>query len=304
VIGVRELREVEVVAEGLAFPEGPVALADGSVIVVELMRGRVSRVGTDGAVSTVADVGGGPNGAAIGPDGALYVCNNGGIEPSTRTTGRIERVDLSSGRIDTLYTTCGDRELGSPNELVFDRTGNFYFTDHLHDGAIYYAAADGSTIRRVLSGLASPNGIGISPDGGVLYWAETHLRQVLRRRILSPGELEPSPGFNVRALVFGGTIDRFALVAGLPGNHELDSLAVDASGAVCVGTLVEAGISEITTDGSWTLHTLPASLADPIVTNICFGGDDLRTAFITCSATGRLIRCRWHRPGLPLAFNI
>jgi hypothetical protein len=66
------------VAEGLLLPEGPVAMGDGSVLVTEVARGTVTRVSASGAVSVVAELGGGPNGLAIGPDGALYVCNNGG----------------------------------------------------------------------------------------------------------------------------------------------------------------------------------------------------------------------------------
>src|ERR1700750_2942468 len=71
---------VEIVPEGLQFPEGPVAMADGSVLIVEIRRQTVSRVLPDGKVEVVAKTGGGPNGLAIGPDGALYICNNGGFE--------------------------------------------------------------------------------------------------------------------------------------------------------------------------------------------------------------------------------
>ena len=61
------LREI---ATGLKFPEGPVALPDGDVLLVEIQRGTLSRVRPDGRVTVVAHTGGGPNGAAIGPDGA------------------------------------------------------------------------------------------------------------------------------------------------------------------------------------------------------------------------------------------
>ena len=65
------MTEVRELATGLQFPEGPVAMADGSVLVVEIKRGTLTRVGAAGDVDVVADLGGGPNGAAIGPDGAV-----------------------------------------------------------------------------------------------------------------------------------------------------------------------------------------------------------------------------------------
>jgi len=297
------LQEVEIVAEGFDFPEGPVAMSDGSVILVEIRSGHITRIDRDGTVDRIAHVGGGPNGAAIGPDGALYVCNNGGLSAADRIPGCIQRVDLATGAFDTVYTSCDGRPLGAPNDLVFDPTGGFYFTDHAQNGAIHHARTDGSSVRALVTRVPAPNGIGLSPDGRTLYWAETHTRQVQQRQVVAPGELAPSVGYSIRALVRHGVVDRDALLAGLPGGHELDSLAIDSSGAVCVGTLLESGISEIDPDGRWTLHTLPESLADGAVTNICFGGEDLTTAFLTCSMTGRLVRCTWHRPGLRLAFN-
>src|ERR1700749_861230 len=70
-----EFREL---ATDLKFPEGPVAMDDGSIILVEIPIGKITRVKPDGSHHTIATPGGGPNGLAIGPDGALYVCNNGG----------------------------------------------------------------------------------------------------------------------------------------------------------------------------------------------------------------------------------
>ncbi len=71
--------DFRIVTDGLRFPEGPVVLPDGSIAVVEIESGHVVRVGLDGRKDVVADVGGGPNGAALGPDNQLYVCNNGGF---------------------------------------------------------------------------------------------------------------------------------------------------------------------------------------------------------------------------------
>jgi gluconolactonase len=298
-----ELQEVKVLAEGLAFPEGPVAMRDGSVIFVENYAGRVSRCDASGAVSTVADVGGGPNGAAMGPDGALYICNNGGRASPTQCSPCIQRIDLQTRAVTVLYTEADGQPLGSPNDLVFDDTGNFWFTDFLGE-AILYASPDGRHISRQVTDILSPNGIGLSPDQSVLYWAQTYTRQVARRWLESPGVLVPSPGCSIRALSKNGSVDLDTILIGLPGIEELDSLAIDSSGAVCVGTLVDSGINVVPCDGGPVeKFTLPDHLVEGAVTNICFGGPDLMTAFVTLSFSGRLISCRWHRPGLRLSFQ-
>jgi gluconolactonase len=298
-----ELKDVEVLAEGLAFPEGPVALDDGTVMLSEIAAGRISRVGPGREVSVVAEVGGGPNGTALGPDGALYVCNNGGIAGERTAAACIQRVDVETGRVESLYSGCEGRPLQSPNDLVFDETGHFWFTDFA-DNCIFYASADGNSITRAVCGVRGPNGIGLSPEGDVLYWAQTYTRQVHRRHLDGPGRVVNTPRYEVQTLIRGETPDPWTVVVGLPGMQELDSLAVDSAGVVCVGTLLEGGLTVVKPDdGSYETYTLPAALADGAVTNICFGGRNLQTAYITCSTTGRLISCRWPRPGLRLAFQ-
>jgi gluconolactonase len=298
------------IVSGLKFPEGPIAMPDGSVLVVEIMRGTLTRVTLNGGISVVAETGGGPNGAAVGPDGAVYICNNGGFEwheiagftvpgnqPASYRGGSIQRVDLGSGRVETLYTECDGRPLRGPNDLVFDATGGFWFTDHgkIRDrdrdrGGLYYARPDGSLIREVVFPLDSPNGVGLSPDGTRIYVAETFTGRVWQWDVMRPGEVAEgmplAPG--------GGT-----LLAGLPGYQLFDSLAVDADGNVCVATLVNGGITVLSTFGEVLEHV---ATGDPLTTNICFGGRDGRTAFITCSGTGRLVAVEWPRPGLKLMF--
>jgi gluconolactonase len=298
------------IASGLKFPEGPIAMPDGSVLVVEIMRGTLSRVTLTGEVTVVAETGGGPNGAAVGPDGAIYVCNNGGFEwhdvagftvpgnqPASYSGGSIQRVDLGSGRVETLYTECDGHPLRGPNDLVFDVAGGFWFTDHgkIRDrerdrGGLYYARPDGSLIREVVYPLDSPNGVGLSPDGTRIYVAETFTGRVWQWDVVRPGEVaEGMP------LAPGGA----TLLAGLPGFQLLDSLAIDADGNVCVATLVNGGITVLSTFGEVLEHV---ATGDPLTTNICFGGRDGRTAFITCSGTGRLVAVEWARPGLKLVF--
>ncbi|MFI5041206.1 MAG: SMP-30/gluconolactonase/LRE family protein, partial [Acidimicrobiales bacterium] len=121
-----DVQGARLVGEGLAFPEGPVALADGTVLVVELLAGRLSRI-TPAGTELVAEPGGGPNGAAIGPDGAVYVCNNGGLRNGGGA--RFERVDLATGAVERIVAQVGDHPLRAPNDLVFDRAGGDWFTD-------------------------------------------------------------------------------------------------------------------------------------------------------------------------------
>ena len=304
--------EFEVVAEGLRFPEGPVAVSDGSVLLVEIARRTLSRVRPGGGVEVVAELGGGPNGAAVGPDGAVYVTNNGGCfefidlgfllpgnVPADWAHGSVQRVDPASGEVTTLYTQCDGRPLRAPNDLVFDHHGGFWFTDHgvrldrsSDRTGVFYAQPDGTSIREVIFPLDAPNGVGLSPDGTRLYVAETHTGRVFEWPIPSPGEV--TLGLPVNG---GGS-----LLHGAPGAKLFDSLAVDGEGWVCVGSLAEGGITAISPDGGAVeFHPVPE---DPLVTNICFGGDDLRTAYVTSSGTGRLLSARWPRPGLALAHQL
>jgi len=302
---------LRVLASGLCFPEGPVAMRDGSVVLGEIERQTVSRVRPDGTVQAMAHTGGGPNGLAVGPDGAFYVCNNGGFawrlemglfRPATQASdyvsGRIERVDPKSGAVTVLYDRCGANKLNGPNDIVFDTHGGFYFTDlgktrarDRDHGAIYYALADGSHIGEVAGHALTPNGIGLSPDGTVLYVAETEPARLWAFDITAPGVARkqgwPSP--------HGGR-----LVAGLGGFQRFDSLAVEASGNICVATLVTGCISVIAPDGRLVRQV---TMPDPVTTNICFGGPDLRTAYVTLSGIGQLVAMDWAEPGLRLAYE-
>ncbi len=297
------------VAEGLWFPEGPVVMADGSVLIVEIRRQTVSRVMPDGKVNVVAKTGGGPNGLAIGPDGALYICNNGGFEwyeaagtfipghkPHDYIGGRIQRLDLKTNVLTTLYDSCDGKPLKGPNDLVFDGEGGFWFSDHgksTHEyreyGALHYAKADGSHIALARSELPAPNGVGLSPDEKVVYWADTTTGRLWAADIELPGTLKPPP--------FPWAPGR--VIATLPGHQLLDSLKVEASGKICVGTILNGGITIFDPSGS-TEHV---PIDDLAVTNLAFGGADMRDVWVTASSTGRLLKGRWPRPGLKLAFS-
>jgi gluconolactonase len=298
-------------ASGLQFPEGPVAMPDGSVILVEIARQTLSRVTPNGTVHVIAHLGGGPNGAALGPGGKIYVTNNGGLTwvrrpgrlfPTTQaddyTGGRIQVVDPETGKFETLYDACDGRRLRGPNDLVFDDAGGFWFTDpgkrrerDTDVGAVYYAKADGSSIREAIFPVDRPNGIGLSPDGKTLYVVETTTARCWSFRLSGPGAIESANG------PYRG--EKGTCLVGLGGYQMFDSLAVDREGHIAVATLITGAVSDIWPDGSRVDQYL---LPDMMVTNVCFGGRDLRTAFATLSMGGTLVAFEWPRPGLPLPY--
>lgn len=303
-----KVADFEVVTTGLRFPEGPIAMPDGSVVLVEIAAGRLSRVHPGGEIEVIADLGGGPNGAAIGPDGHCYVCNDGGFNwveqdgilfpvgtPDDYAGGRIERVDLTTGEFEILYSECNGHRLNGPNDIVFDRHGGFWFTDtgklfdrRIERGGLYYATVDGNHIEEVLYPLDLPNGLGLSPNEDRVYVAETYVGRIWQYPIAAPGKLADPVIGNADNLVYapGG-------VAGF------DSTAMERDGNICQATVFTGGVSVVSPAGELVEFV---EFPDPLVTNLCFGGADLRTAYVTLSGTGQLVKMPWPRPGLPLNY--
>jgi gluconolactonase len=295
--------DIQKVTDGLAFPEGPVVLDDGSILVCEIHAGRITRVRPDGSKEDVAEVGGGPNGAALGPDGALYVVNNGGFlwsdiggmtipldlatgvnEPEGFTGGWVDRVDLATGEITRLYDEVEGHRLHSPNDIVFDEHGGFWFTDlgkmralDLDRGALYYARPDGSSITQPVHGLFGANGVGLSPDGSTVYVAESYTGRLLAWDVTGPGQVASPHG---------------RCVVATPANF--DSLAVEADGTVVVAAITHGACVIDPVAGTYEFLAVP----DPFLTNICFRGT---TAWLTMSGGGWLGVTEWPRPGLALA---
>lgn len=310
----REITKLDIVATNLAFPEGPVAMNDGSILFVEIEEKKLSRC-TNGHVSTIAEIAGGPNGTAIGPDGAAYICNNGGVYdfmpldgkrripspggPSKNYVGgSIERVDLKTGAVTKLYQSTSELPLLTPDDIVFDeKRGGFWFTDtglqypdRLEKGGVYFGTIDGAPLKKVVT-ITTPNGIGLSPDGDTLYVSDTIFGRLWALTITGPGTVAETPMPDLPG----------AVVQTLPGFHWVDSLKVLQNGNVCVGTisLEGGGITTFDTKTGDTTEFLVAG--EPFVTNLCFGGPDMQDVWITASSTGILYHCVWPDRGLPLA---
>ena len=294
--------DIEIVADGLGFCEGPTVMPDGAIVVTDVRGGRIVRVAPDGTISVLATPGGGPNGIALAPDGSLIVVNNGGFpwtdmggvlvpidaEGGNRlpgfTGGWVDRIDPATGAITRLLDSFEGVPFIGPNDIVLDAHGGFWFTDfgkfdaRTRDrGALFHANVDGSGLRRVAKGLDGPNGVGLSPDGSIVYVAESYTGRLLAWDVTAPGEVAGPH----RVVV--ATTDHF------------DSLAVEADGTVVVAA-ISHGLCVVRPDGSVDHVDVP----DHMTTNVCFAGDDLRTACVTMSASGRLGRLDWPRTGLRL----
>ena len=260
----------------------------------------------------MAETGGGPNGAAIGPDGAIYVTNNGGSfefmkheraqhpRPDAARATRAARSSASTSpparsRPSTTPAT-GRRRLNGPNDLVFDKQGGIWFTDHgcgdedgRKCGGLYYAKPDGSKITRARDHLISPNGVGLSPDEKVVYVADTNLGRLWAFDVAAPGELGAAGGLRARP----GDLQP----AGLPAARQ------PGGGGRRQGLRGHHHQRRRHRLRPRRLDRALSPFPDLITTNICFGGADMRDAWVTCSSTGKLFKCRWPRPGLKLNFN-
>lgn len=295
-----DLMQIERLASGLEFPEGPAIGADGALYVTEIAGQRITRIGGDGTTSTYADTGGGPNGCAFGADGSLYICNNGGRwptdMPSTTSSGEppvgpgtIRRV-TPDGSVDDAVTEIDGVALNSPNDICFDDHGGYYFTDPLwggleggerDGGPVCYVAADG-TSRRVAAGIGFPNGLGVRADGRMLIVCESLTGNLLSYLITAPGELSPSAKGN-------GMIGRRSVP---------DGFCFDVDGRLIVAGHNTSHLFVLDGTDGRPLDVIELPEEGP--TNCCFGGDDLRTLFVTSSDHGNVFALEWDRPGMPL----
>jgi gluconolactonase len=345
------------IASGLGYPESPVPLSDGGFLVVDIKAGSLLRyrLGADGNYRADKPInlrdpsgklGSGPNGAAIGPDGCVYVCNDGGkqfleipmdhkgVKWTLSVTGDaaldyaggyIQRVHLDTGEVeiwcapdsvgDPVLDRSGKKQprmdLSSPDDIIFDSDGGFWFTDWGNSKGrsreitgVYYVAAGSRTPIEVIPLRSAPNGIGLSKDGDRLYVAETYSRWVVYWELSAPGKVKCNPA----------TLDgAYILNSSLPGAAILDSMRLDEEGNVYVATMLPGGLDPLRPGGIAVISPhgkilddieLIHGIPEPLPSNLCFGGPDRKTAFITCAGTGRILSCRMRIPGLPAAYSV
>ncbi len=282
---------------GHQFPEGPIVDTDGTLYICELARGTVTKITTDGESSVLAEMPGSPNGIAFGPDRAIYVCNGGGRWVKRGSTdcsegpgdkpGLLQRLALD-GSYTTLISEIDGVPLNSPNDIVFDPGGNFYFTDPIWPdaqlnwvpGTICFSTLDGHA-KRVHTGMMYPNGLALSPDAKTLIVAETSTAKLLAFTITAPGEIGEPRDF-----------------ATLRDGAWPDGICLDAEGRVITTGHGVPALQVFSPDGGPIEDEIP--LEEPYATNICFGGDGFRQIYVTHSGSGRIVSVEWKTPGLAL----
>lgn len=294
---------MKLIAERLAFPEGPAVLADGSIALVQMAADLVTVIAPDGRRRDLPCPGG-PNGLAVEPDGEhVVVCLNGGLSFSRDRDGRLlpgtaldegargglARLSLRTGEFDPIIPPGPDSPASGPNDVVLspaDSTAGegIWFTDlgrrlvdRLEPGALFWVGPDGRAVRAAYPLPGRPNGIALSDDGGTLYVTESLSAQVRAWPVLGPGEL-------------GGP----QLVHQFPAPARLDGMALTAAGNLVVATLVVGQLTTLSPSG-----TIRARLAvdDPMPTNVCFAGPARTDLVVTLGSTGRLVRMPWPEPG-------
>jgi len=294
----------EVLVSGLSYPEGPCFDPQGVLHFVELAAGSVSRV-VDGRRVQLAQVPGSPNGAAFDPAGTLWWCNNGGNWGPNASTGMrpglgggpglIQRLEADGTVTDVIRRTADGEPLRSPNDLAFDRHGGLWFTDPVWaprdpsgsapasaspPGSVCYADPLTARTTRVAHGLAFPNGLALVPGQNALIVGETGTGRLLRYEIETPGRLGQ------------GT-----LWCDLGPDSFPDGMCFTASGELLIAGTGSGSLFVVDPHGTLR-RRIP--MADIDVTNVCFGGPQGRTLYITQAALGNIVVMEWPEPGAPL----
>jgi gluconolactonase len=277
-----------VVGKGIPFAEGPVWCGDRTVVATSVAAGALFRVmpGT-GTVEQFAFTGGGANGGALAADGSILVTQNGGIDfsklpgvfgtfpPFVPATPGLQLASADG----TVRYVADDGFLG-PNDLAVAADGTVYFTDPGHfppneDGAGRVMAYErNGTVRTVAGGFSYCNGIVLERDETIVVVERRGLQ-----RVFADGTRE----WVIEKLGKGGG----------------DGFCVDADGRFYVASTIEHGIRVVDADG--TVIDFLTIAGEGLTTNCCFGGDDLRTLFVTDAIPGDLVAFEaMPTPGLPL----
>lgn len=284
----------------ISFTEGPTVDEAGAVYFTDLRGvGRILKMDTDGTVSTYREPSYRANGLIFDSEWRLLACEGGN---GADVLPRITRTNVENGEVEVLADAFEGRRLHQPNDLTIDGQGRIYFTDRpgpvvtpeqtgVH--GVYRIDPDGS-IARILTEpeVERPNGLVVSPDDGTLYVIETAQQEGGARMI------------RAYDLAADGTVSNGRVFHDFYPGRSGDGMTVDSQGNlyVAAGLNYLRGTSE-TLDTVAGVHVFsPAGellehipIREDTITNVAFGGDDLRTLYVTAGKT--LFSIRTDVPG-------
>ncbi len=281
-LGWREL------AANCGFTEGPVAIGE-RIIFTSINRGTLyeANLARHGAKQLV-ETGGGPNGAALGADGSIWVAQNGGKVVPTRSAlacaPSIQRVTP-----DGELMVVAQGKFSAPNDCAFGPDGRLWFTDSAGStedadpkpGRLWALDVSNGECELILEGLAHPNGLAFEADRETLYVGETRRRHIIKLAKTAEGWRH---------------VGVYAELA----RGEPDGMALDQSGRLWVAA-TKADALVVIEPGGKNSKFVPLGPSFP--TNLCFAGPDLRSLVVTAPKGGRVLCATVEAPGLPLAAN-
>jgi gluconolactonase len=247
--------KLEKLADGFGFTEGPIADAQGDVYFVDVSKNRIHKWSLDGKVSTFRENSGGASGLDIDDKDNLYACEGG--------SRKITRID-TNGNVTVLCDNYKGKKLNSPNDLWRDKKGGIYFTDpgykkgesELDGSYVFYLPPDSKEPIIVVGDMTGPNGIVGTKDGKLLYVADYSGRKTFVFKVKDDGTL-----YDKKLFVPVGD----------------DGIELDEMGNLYLTDLSGKGVNIVSPEGKKIGYiSVPNSTS-----NLCFGGKDGKTLFIT-----------------------
>lgn len=260
-----------------SFLEGPAFDREGNLYVTDIPFGRIFRISEQGQFSLVLEYDGEPNGLKFGPDGFAYIADH---------KHGILRLDVTSGAYEVYLDRPRLERFIGVNDLFFTANGDLYFTDQGQSGlqspnGSVYRYSRQQRLERVLTGIPSPNGLVVAPDGRSLLVAVTRANAVWRAPLLDDG-----------------TVSKVGVFLNLSGGFGPDGMALDAEGNLAVAHPGLGCVWLFNPDGEPLLRI--QSRSGKVLTNLAYGGPHGQWLYMTEADTGHILRVSMPHPGMAL----
>jgi gluconolactonase len=269
-------QELVKVAEGINFPEGPAWDGKGNLFVSSCLGGYIVKI-TRSESSIFIDSGSTilkqTNGLTFGKDGWLYGCDFG--------AGAVIRISPDK-EIEVVSPGFNGQRFNTPNDLAFYRNGDLFFSDpdsDQPDGRLFRLNLGSGELRMLLDSLHYPNGLVFSEDWKTLFLSESAKNRVLKL------ELDDN-----------GNIISHTVFIDLPGG-EPDGLALDIEGNLYVAHF-EGAMVYVVNPSAEIIEKIKMPGIE--CSNVEFGGEDMKTLFITEDETGAVYSMKRETAGLKL----